>query len=336
MFLRGLQPWNGTLIAFSLAVLLIPSNAFAQSIGTSAVPSFTLSLSPQYPAPESTATISVLSTVLDIANTSMHVTVGGKPVYDGNVQPVAVAVGAGGSSTSVVVTLTSLGATYTKSISITPQDVSLVAEPQSSAPPLYPGKPRVPQGGTTRVVAIADLHTARGAALDPAALSYAWTVDGTALDSSSGIGKDALMVSSPLQYRARTVSVVAESQDGAYVGSASLTLSPEDPSVRLYEEDPLLGILYDHALSGTYAITGSEATLYAAPFSFPTNSGAPQLEWFLNGSSAQIGPTVTLRPTGSGQGSANVSLTASSGSFLSATAAVLMQFGTKSTSIFGL
>ena len=111
------------------------------------------------------------------------------------------------------------------------------------------------------------------------------------------------MVDSPLEYRSSSVSVVVQSQDGTLVGGDTLFAGhwPSDPSVRIYENDPLLGILFDHALSDTYAITGAEDNLYAAPFALPTSSGAPLLQWFLNGDAAQTGDSITLRPTGSGK-----------------------------------
>ena len=139
-------------------------------------------------------------------------------------------------------------------------------------PPLYPGKSLVPLEGSTRIVAVANLRDENGNPIDPSALSYAWTVDDTAIADSSGIGKDAIMVDSPLEYRSSEVSVAVQSQDGTLVGGDSLSLTPSEPTVRVYDNDPLLGILFDHALSGNYSINTAEDTLYAAPFSMPTSA----------------------------------------------------------------
>ncbi|HQT82805.1 MAG TPA: hypothetical protein PLW99_01505 [Candidatus Paceibacterota bacterium] len=318
--------------------LLVPGAALAQSLGgLGDSSSFTMSVSPQYPAPYGTATLSFLSNSLSLSNATLTVSVGGKNIYQGSIQPVAVTLGRAGSVTNITATITSGGTSYSQSLSLQPEDVALVAEPIASVPPLYPGKPSVPLEGSVRVVAVANLRDAKGAALNPSALSYSWTVDTTQIANSSGIGRNAIMVASPMQYRARTVSVVVTSQDGTLVGGDSLTLSPVNPAVLIYANDPLLGILFDHALSNSYAINGAESTLYAAPFSFPTTSGAPALQWFLNGSSAQTGTVITLRPTGSGQGSASLSLTASAGQYTTATANLSLSFGaTAGTNIFGL
>ncbi|MBU6388779.1 hypothetical protein KGQ72_02820 [Patescibacteria group bacterium] len=325
----------GLFIAFAL---LVPGAALAQALGDIGnVSSFTLSANPQYPAPYSKAVLSFLSGTIDLTSATLSVAANGKSIYQGAVQPVAVQLGKAGSTVRVVATITAGGSSFTQSAIIQPQDVSLIAEPISSAPPLYPGKSLVPLEGSVRVVALASLKNADGTALNPSTLSYSWTVDGMQIANSSGIGKTALMVASPLQYRSRDVSVAVQSQDGSLVGGATLSLTALDPSVRIYENDPLLGIRFDHALSNGYAITGAESTLYAAPFSLPTTNGDPLIQWFLNGTAAQTGSSITLRPTGSGQGTASLSLVASAGTLARATASLSLIFGAKpGANFFGL
>ena len=217
-----------------------------------------------------------------------------------------------------------------------PQDVVLIAEPASSAPPLYLGKPLVPIEGSVRVVAVANFRDARGGILKPSALSYTWTVDSTQIANASGIGRSALLVASPLQYRARSVSVTVTSGNGTLVGGASLSLTPQEPLVRMYRNDPLLGIRFDRALSGEYSIPGAETSLYGAAFYFPTTSGAPFLDWNLNGARAQTGNSITLRPSGSGEGNASLTLSASAGGSVSASTDLTLLFGKSASSLFGL
>lgn len=324
-----------TSLALVLALPLVAAAQLGGTIGDTSP--FTLDVTPQYLSPYSKAVISVQSSSLDITNATMTILVAGKETYQGNVQPTSVTLGGAGSATVVGVTIVADGKTYTQTTSIRPQDVALILEPVSSVPPLYPGKSFVPLEGGVRVVAMANLRNAGGIALDPTTLAYSWTVDDTKITSSSGIGRSSIKVASPIQYRARTVSVAVSSQDGALVGGDSLSLSPQEPSMRLYENDPLLGIRFDHALSSTYDIKGTESTLYAAPFSFPTTNGAPILQWFVNGSAAQTGSLITLRPSGSGEGSASLSVTASSGDRTTSNTNILVTFGTKpSSNFFGL
>lgn len=320
-------------------LLLLPGITVAQSLDGSLgnTDPFTISVNPQYPSPLSPATLSFLSSSLDLNNAILAVSVAGKEIYKGSVRPVAVMLRKVGSATSVLVSITTGGTTYRQTIVIQSQDVSLIAEPLSSAPALYGGKPLVPLEGNTRVVALAQIADAGGKIIDPATLSYSWTVDGAQIANSSGIGKSAVIVASPLQYRERSVSVIVQSQMGNLVGGASLSLAPESPSVRVYENDPLIGIRFDRALSGTYALSGTEASLYAAPFSLPLLGGAPLIHWFLDGAAAQTGSLITLRPAGSGKGTATLSLTAGADSITPATASLTVSFGASASSnFFGL
>ncbi len=332
-------------------VLLFPSLTSAQT-GLPAIPTidvssldasiaasdpFTISVDPQYPTPGSQVSISLLSASLDLNNATLTATQNGKQIYKGSVVPMFVQLGKGGSVTNVTLTISSAGSVYKKSVVIQPQDVSLIAEPVASAPPLYLGKPLIPLEGNTRVVAVANFKDAGGRTLDPSTLSYAWTVDNTQIANSSGIGKSSILVASPLQYRARAVSVSVQDQNGYLVGGGSLSIEPTDPVVRVYEQDPLLGILFDHALSTSYTVGSRESSLFAAPYSFPILGKMPKIQWTLDGVTAQAGNSITLRPVGTGQGSAALSVNAAAGDTTEDSADLSITFGAKpSSNLFGL
>ena len=324
-----------SLAMFSATTLLIPLLAVAQTFGSTNP--FTISVSPQYPRPHEQLVLTFTSGAIDLTNATVAVVVNNTQVYKGNAQPLPVVLGATGTLTTIKVTATSNGKDYLQTLSVRPQDVVLVAEPVSSAPVLYAGKPLVPLGGSVRVVAVADLKTVDGKTIVPSALAYEWAVDETKIASASGIGKDTIVVASPLQYRERSVAVTVRSQDESVGSGASLSLSPQEPTVRIYRNDSLLGIMYDHALASSYTISTPEASFFGAPYSFPAATGAPLLQWFLNGSAAQTGSSITLRPTGTGKGSASLSVTASAGDSSTATANVSLSFGVSvSRNFFGL
>lgn len=305
--------------------------------GTGGPPPITISLLPANPQPYGTAVLSVASNILDLANSTLVVSVAGKQVYKGNVQPVAITLGAPGSTNTTKATVTSGGQSYSQSLSVTPGDVSLVEEPISSAPPLYAGKPLVPISGQVRLVAITNFRTAGGSPINPANLSYSWSKDGSILGTASGIGKNTVIVSAPLQYRSSNISVTVSTQDTSEIGSATVSLAPQTPTVRVYANDPLLGIRFEHALGGSFAITDTEASFYAAPYSLSTTGAPPAISWFLNGSLAGSDTAITLRPTGSGGGNSSLTLSAKdSAGYGSATTNLSLTFGTKSSNLFGL
>ncbi len=316
-------------------LLVAPMMVSAQNM-TSTDP-FNLTVTPQYPAPNSQVTLTALSASIDLANATMDVSANGKSVYKGSVRSVDVPVGGAGALTTMRVVITSNGASASQTVSVRPQDLVLITEPLATAPPLYLGKALPPLGGSVRIVAVAGFKNGSGTALDPATLSYAWKVDDALQANMSGIGKSAIIVATPLQYRNRSVSVVVQSQNGSLVTGASLSLAPHEPTVRIYENDPLLGIRFDRALSSSYSITDAESSLYAGLYSFPTGAGTSAINWYLNGALAQSGTTITLRPTGSGKGNASLSLVAAIGDLVSATQSLQISFGAKSASnFFGL
>lgn len=327
---------RGLVVAASLAFTLIPGVVAAQSFLNTEP--YSVSVNPDFPAPFSQAVLTPYTGSVNLANASMTVKVDTKVIYQGNPRSFSVPLGAAGKAIRVDIVVTSNGQAYPKTITLRPQEVTLVVEPVSSAPPLYPGKPLIPLDGSVRVVAIAGLKNAAGVALDPSTLSYSWTVDATRIAASSGIGKDTILVASPLQYRSLDVSVVVQNQDGSLVGGGKVSLSPEEPTVRLYEQDPLLGVLFERALAGSFSIGDSEKTIYGFGYSLPLKGSASSQRWFLNGSAAQNGPAITIRPAGSGSGTASLSFVASAGELVTANEKLSVTFGATrgGFGIFGL
>jgi hypothetical protein len=327
------------------ALSLLPVVAGAQSLGGldalggGSVPSLTLDLSPPSPQPLGTVVVTPESTLIDLHDAVVSVFVNGTRVYEGNAVPVPVTLPGPGRATAISASATVAGQSYSASVTLFPGAVALVEEPLSSAPALYRGKPLAAEGGSVRLVAVPDFETAPGSALSASTLSYTWKQDGATLDAASGIGRSSIVLAAPLQYRTSSVEVSVASQDGAITGGATLALSPATPTLRLYADDPLEGILFDHALGGSLAVTGSEAALAAVPYSFAVDQGAPSINWFLDGAAVESGTVITLRPTGKGSGTASVSATAApaAGSALTSAAALSISFGSSGgSSLLGL
>jgi len=314
------------------SVFLLPISACAQTVPIT----FSLTTTPAYPQPGSTVTLVANSDTIDLVTSTMTVTVNGTTVYEGNVSGVPITLAQTGSTVIKAILSTDLG-DYTQTLVISPQSVALIAEPLSSVPPLYPGKALIPAEGRVRFVAVASFYNTKGTLMDPAKLSYTWKIDGKTFSGLSGIGKSSIVADSPLEYRSRTVDVTVKSQEGSLSGGDTFTFSSDKPTVRIYKNDPLLGILFDHALSSNQKITGAEFALYAAPFSFSTTNGSASVNWFLNTAAAQSGNTITLRPTGNGQGTASVSCTVRKGDFAVASQSLSVEFGsTDKSNFFGL
>jgi hypothetical protein len=163
---------------------------------------------------------------------------------------------------------------------------------------------------------------------------YSWKNGDQILESSSGIGKSVLTATAPVRYRDTTITLTVSTQDSSVVGQATVYIAPHDPLVRIYENDPLLGPLYDTALPASLTLAGSEDTYRAVPYYF---TSIPSLSWDVNGTPSQTGKDITVRPAGNGQGTAVLNVTASSGSLgQSAEDSLSVTFGKTSSGIFGL
>lgn len=283
------------------------SAALAQGLGTT--DPLTLVVSPQYPRPYQTVSIAPRSTLIDLSASTVRVSVNGTTVYEGSgTQATSVRAGALGERTTVVVTVTDPnGRVYTETQVLRPAEVSLVIEPVSTAHPFYQGGGLVASEGRVRIIAVADLRTAPGARLSNANLVYTWRVGNRILTDSSGIGRSSLTATAPVRYRNADISVTVTSPDSALVGEARTVISPVDPVARIYRNDPLLGPNFDVALADRFSMPDTEATFRAVGYFFAV---PPAFSWSVNDSVNGTDKDLTVRATGSGQGTARLGVTA--------------------------
>lgn len=320
------------LLAILLGGASLGYAAHAQLTSTAPI---TLDLNPQYPAPYQTVTITPQSSSIDLSGSTLTYSVNGKVVQQGTGQESAeIALGGPGSVTRVTVTATYSGKSYSASLTIRPADVALILEPVSTTHPFYEGGALVGSQGSMRIIAMPDLRNSAGVQIAPSTLEYVWKNGGQILQSSSGIGKSVLTASAPVKYRDTTVTVTVSTPDQSIVGQAAVLISPADPLVRIYENDPLLGPRYETALPDAITLSDSEDTYRAVPYYF---TSFPTLTWSVNGTASQTGKDITVRPAGGGKGTALLGVLASTGSLgQSANANLSVTFGQGSGGLFGL
>ncbi|MGH7175611.1 MAG: hypothetical protein ACREGR_04620, partial [Minisyncoccia bacterium] len=164
-----------------LSLLFLPFATHAQSLGqfsgaNGGPPSLTLLLSPESPQPYGQLTITPQSTILNLSDAHLSITVNGTNVPLSAGGSATVTLPGPGVKTTIVATAAIEGQSYQASATILPGTVALVEEPIASAPALYLGKPLVPEGGSVRIVAMPDFETSPGLSIAPSALSYSWSV----------------------------------------------------------------------------------------------------------------------------------------------------------------
>jgi hypothetical protein len=320
------------ILLFLGVAVALPAHA-QQLVSTDPI---TISISPDFPAPYQNFSITPTSDLIDLGSSMVTISVNGAVVEKGSGEITGYAsAGAPGSKTTIVVSVTNNGRSYQKTLVVRPADVALIVEPVSTTHPFYQGGSLLASQGSLRLVAIPDFRTAAGAIIPPASLVYTWRLGNQVLESSSGIGHSTVTATAPVRYRDATITLTVATQDSSIVAQASSAIAPIDPLMRIYQNDPLLGPLYDRALSGTLSMASTEQTFRMVPYYFAAD---PQLAWTVNSAASGADKDITVRSNGNGQGTALLTAAAALPSvFQSATAGLSVQFGQKkSLGIFGL
>ncbi len=321
-----------SLIAIILVGLFISIPVEAQQVGAEPL---TLSIVPEYPKPYQTITIIPASTVLDLNSSTVTLTANGTMLSKGSgAERTNVRLGGPGSATTITLSVVADGRTYTTQLSVRPADVALIIEPFTTAHPFYRGGTPVSSEGRLRIVAVPDIRTG-GGRLSAENLVYTWKLGDQVLQAQSGIGKSSLTATAPVRYRDTAITLTVASVDSAYVAQATTVVAPIDPLVRIYRNDPLLGPLFENALAGTFLMDREEETYRAIPYFF---SSTPSLTWMVNSAASGGEKDITLRSTGSGSGSANLTASAKQPTtFQSADSRLNITFGKEGgLGLFGL
>jgi len=337
VILEAMYRW---LIATSLVTLFFvgaPLSLFAQTgtIGTE----LSMALAPEHPRPGDQTVVSVESYNIDLNRSTVTWFVNDKTVKRGvGEKRITVIAGKGGERMDIrVVAVAENGNTYSASLSLRPAEVNLLWQAESYAPPFYKGKALMPYQGTVLVAAVPSF--ANGASVMPASsLIYTWKDGDNVVGDSSGKGKSLFVFRGEIPVDLKTISVTVESPDHTMIADASITVVPVAPRLLFYEENPLYGLLFGKALTGTVPLSGDEMRVSAIPYYFETASRSNKdvsYNWQLNYAplSSQGSSAITLRRSTKDAGFSDVFLEAhnrdENKSFQAAEQKVTIQFPEK-------
>lgn len=276
-----------------------------------------ISISPSSPRPNQEVTISLHSSAIDLNNATISWYLSGKLLKQGIGQKTTTVTtsSTGGAALVEAVMRTKEGVTVRKQISIKPAEVDLIWEANTYTPPLYRGKALFTPQASVHIVAIPHLTNQSGQKIDPATLTYTWKQDSRILGTESGRGKSSLSVRGTMLLKPLVVSVEVTSPDSTLSAADSIELDALNPTVSVYTDNPLYGILYNRALRDTFRLEGNESRLIAVPFNFSgksRNASNLSYNWSVNGEDASYDPadpsTITLRHEGEGSGNSIVSV----------------------------
>ena len=270
-------------------------------------------VSPEVPGPNQTVTIEAQGVASFLGDATITWQKDGKVVQSGAGQSTYTLVTGGlGSITKVHIDIKSpTNGSFSHDFLLRPSVVNLVWEADTSAPLLYLGKPLYSAGSTLKIVAFPTVII-NGSRVAPQSLSYQWSRNDEPLPQQSGLGRDTLVVAGDQLQPAENITLDVYF-GSSLVGRGGVVVPAVQPQIALYERDALRGVLYDAVLPQAFALNSKEITIAAQPYYFARSAlvgGAVQYTWDLNGEEI-VGPDsargiLTLRQTGTGEGTASL------------------------------
>lgn len=216
---------------------------------------------PSNPDPGSIVLLEARSFGADLDLANMNWKYNGKVIVSGTGQK-KISVTAPLAGQTGIVTLTVSGIGYgatTTSIAIRPASVDLLWEAADAyTPPFYKGKAMFPVNGLVKITAIPAISAPRN-------LSYTWSKNGSAEQSSSGYGKSSF-VWKHSEFNPKD-QVAVEAKGGLYNGTASITVTPTSPSVVAYQNKEGF-IDYARGFGSMITLNQPGAILHFEPYYF--------------------------------------------------------------------
>jgi len=308
LFLKKIFAPTCAVVALSVALPL-----FAQSLDSSPAP-VQYTVTPESPAPNTRVLIEVAGVGSFLGDSTITWSRDGKTVLSGTgASRYSFTTGNPGTETEVVVSIqSSQYGLISRTFDFNPSTVDLIWEADTTVPPMYPGKALMSPGSDVRVVAFPSVFSG-GKRLGTSDLSFQWKLNDEVQPDASGLNRSAFSFTGNQLHQGEVVSVDVF-RGGTRFAHGEIAIPTFAPLLLFYAKDPLRGVLYDTALEGSAALPGQEAILHAEPYFFSRQSlaaGTLQYVWALNGQEV-TGPDsargeLTLRQTGSGSGSADLS-----------------------------
>jgi hypothetical protein len=299
-----------------VGIVFLPIISLAQTTNTSHALTNELGVNvlPTYPKPNDTVSINLTLYTDDLNSANINWYKDGKEVLSGKGETTySFKTGPAGTENKITIDVSLLsGASFSKTLTLNPVSVDLVWEANSYVPPFYKGKALHPRQGSLKLVAIPEFIK-NGKRISSANLIYQWSNGLDVYQSQSGYGKNVVTIDGSLLGKEEKIKVSVTDPITNLVAQGSINITPVDPEIIFYENDPYYGNIFDSAVTGAYSLKTDEVQILAAPFYFTKESGdALTYLWQLNGQTiSNLAGSLTAvfrRPEDKTTGTSNVSL----------------------------
>ena len=146
-------------------------------------------------------------------------------------------------------------------------ELALRYEAHTYTPLFYMGIPLHTPNSRVTIVAFPQFPTTSGGQYNPKELIYNWRVNGKKVKEVGGRGANALAVHNSGVLRPMKVEVDVFSQNNLLSAYSAIEIPVRQPQVVVYEHHPLMGILYNRAITSK-KLTETETSFVAEPFFF--------------------------------------------------------------------
>lgn len=254
-------------ILFLFFVLIFPFSVFAQFTTGSQV-EVNVDMIPSIPGANQKVRVDLTSYSTEINAAKITWSVNGKIVDTGiGKKTFYFTTGDLNTETTLDVdVLTIEGSNIHNTYKIHPAEVDLLWQSESLTPPFYKGKSMFSHQNKITFVVFPHITDSEKQEIPAKNLIYKWKLNGSAVQESSGYGKNTFTMTGALISRPIEITVEVTSRDSSARAVSNITVFPIEPEMILYEKNPLYGIQFQKALTGTIEMKDSkEITVLGIP-----------------------------------------------------------------------
>ncbi len=194
-----------------------------------------------------------------------------------------------------------------KILHLAPQDTTLIWEAVDSYVPIfYRGKKLPSKEAIIRVVAIPNFSGTTATYTAPKKDVYIWNRNDNVITAASGYGKDSFLIKHNKLRGSETIEVIASNNDHSKESVQKITITPGNPHIVLYEQNPSSG-MFRAARSSRITTDAKNTTLIAEPYFFSQSKSGLfdnlSFSWTLNNKplTASVGRNLLVQhPTENG------------------------------------
>jgi hypothetical protein len=161
------------------------------------------------------------------------------------------------------------GGVLERTFTFAPSDVDLIYEAQTYTHPYYKGKALFTSESEVRFIAM-PYFMENGVTLNPNNLVYKWSINGSVVESASGYGKRVFEGKSNLVSRPYNVEVEVSARNSNLKAKKIMFVQNNQPELVIYENNPVLGVIFEKAISGNFNLDRPELSLQAIPYYYST------------------------------------------------------------------